>query len=477
MNKTKKNIIYNVTYQILILIIPLITMPYVSRRLGADGIGVYSYSYSIVHYFMIFAMIGFNNYGNRTIAKSRNNKRELTKKFKEIYLLQVITSSIMIVSYLLFVLIFDHKYTLVFLLQSLYVISCMFDINWFFFGMEEFKLTVTRNTIIKIISLFAIFLFVRSKEDVWIYTLILSSSTLLSQIALWPFVNKRIDKSLQIKLDIKSHVKPCFKLFLPVIAVSIYKIMDKTMLGVLSPVEEVGFYENAEKIISVPNAIITAVGTVMLPKMSNLYANSKFDDESKKIIKNTMSVVMFLCLAMGAGIISIGMHFSTFFFGSEFAKSGILIQLLAITIVFLAWGNVIRTQFLIPKERDKEYIISAFLGAIINFVMNLIFIPKYASIGACFGTIAAELSVMLYQTFAVRKELPIKEYVINSIPFMIKATIMLIIIYPFNFIQMNSLYRLIIQVILGCLIYGLLNIKYIYHIISIKDGSFIKTVN
>lgn len=467
MKSLKKNFVYNLTYQILILIIPLITMPYISRRLGADGIGIYSYSYSIVYYFMMFAMIGFNNYGNRTIAKSRDDKEQLTKNFKEIYCLQIITSTIMIALYYLFVIVNNSDYKHIFLLQSLYIWSCMFDINWLFFGLEEFKLTVIRNTIIKILSLICIFLFVKTKNDTWIYTLILSGSVLLSQIVLWPFVNKRVDIKLKFKMNIKKHFLPCLKLFLPVIAVTIYKMMDKTMIGVFSPVEEVGFYENAEKIINVPIAIITAFGTVMLPKMSNLYSKKYEKEKTLNVIEKSITAVMFISFAMTMGICSISRNFSVLFFGENFAKTGILIQYLAVTILFLAWGNVIRTQYLIPKEKDKDYIISAFIGAGVNFILNCIFVPKFGAIGACVGTISAEFFVMLYQTIAVRKELPIKKYLINTIPFMMKSIIMLIIIYPFNYVNMNNLLRLIIQVGLGCAIYGLLNIKYILSIINI----------
>ena len=468
----KKNFVYNITYQILVLLIPLITMPYVSRVLGAEGVGTYSYTYSIVYYFMLFAMLGLNNYGNRTIAKVRDDKEKLSKTFKEIYLFQLITSSIMVLLYIIYIAFLNKNYIYVSIVQSLYIISCMFDINWFFFGLEKFKLTITRNIIIKLSSLVLIFLLVKDHNDVIIYTLILAGGTLLSQLALWPFV-KRYTTKVKIKLkNIKKHIYPCLKLFLPVIAVAIYRVMDKTMIGLFTNVTEVGFYENAEKITNVPIAIITALGTVMLPRMSNLYTKEDKKEEVKRLIERSIIFIMFLSFGMCFGLVAVSQHFSTIFFGQEFAKTGILIIYLAVTVLFLGWGNVIRTQYLIPKEKDKIYIISAFLGAIVNFVLNIIFIPKYGSVGACIGTVVAEFIVMFYQTYMVRNELPIKEYIINTIPFFFKAFIMLIIIYPLNWIEMNGLLRLFIQVILGCLIYGLLNIKYIMSIVDIR-----KTIN
>ena len=458
----KKNFIYNIIYQMLVLILPLITVPYVSRVLGADGIGIYSYTYSIAYYFMIIAMLGLNNYGNRTIAKVRDDREKLSKEFCSIYAFQLVMSVMMVAIYLIYIIVFDNQYRLIAFLQIMYVISSIFDINWFFFGMEKFKLTITRNTIIKVVSLVFIFLFVKTPSDVWKYTAILSGSTLFSNIVLFSFLPKYIKI---VKIDVKDvfrHFKPNLILFLPVIAVSIYKIMDKIMLGVFSTVKEVGYYENSEKITQVPLSIITALGTVMLPRISNMLYNKK-EDEVKSIIAKTMPFVMFLALPMAFGIIAVSKDFSLIFFGSEFEKSGYLIQLLSITIIFLSWGNVIRTQYLIPKERDKEYVISAFLGAIINFIMNYIFIPKYNSIGACIGTITAEFVVMFYQSWVVRKELPLKEYIQSTRRIFINSVIMFIIIILVGKIFTNNIIiKVIVQVFVGIHIYILLNIKYIF---------------
>ena len=188
----KKNFIYNIIYQILIMILPLITVPYVSRKLGADGIGIYSYTYSIAYYFMIIAMLGLNNYGNRTIAKARDNKENVSKEFCSIYAMQLITSTLMIVSYYIYACIFNVKYRQITILQSLYVISSMFDINWFYFGIEKFKLTITRNTLIKVLSLILIFSFVKTPNDVWKYTVILAGSTLGSNLILFSFLRKYV---------------------------------------------------------------------------------------------------------------------------------------------------------------------------------------------------------------------------------------------------------------------------------------------
>lgn len=461
MTDIKKNFIYNVAYQLLILIIPLVTMPYISRVLGANGIGEYSYTYSIVYYFMMIAMLGFNNYGNRAIAKARDNKKELSKTFKEIHLLQIITTSIMCLLYLIYIIISKRSLFVITACQSLYLLSCMFDINWFFFGTEQFKLTVTRNTIVKALSLILVFLLVKKENDVWIYTIILSGTTLLSQLLLWPFIHKYTEP-IKIKItDIKKHILPCIKLFLPVVAVSIYKIMDKTMIGIFSNVTEVGYYEAAEKIINVPISIITAFGTVMLPRMSNMVSKSKEPNKTIKIIEVSMSIIIFLSAAMMFGLITVAKNFSAIFYGEKFIQTGYLIIYLSITILFLGWGNVVRTQYLIPNEMDKEYIVSAFLGALVNLIINLLFIPRYGASGACIGTIFAEFIVVVYQTYSVKKYLPIQRLLRSNYPFFIKAIVMFSVIYWFNYIPIKPIYVIVLQILGGIIMYVVLNLRFI----------------
>lgn len=467
MSSPKKNFIYNLIYQILILIIPLITAPYLARVVGVKGVGIYSYTYSIVYYFMLLTLLGVNNYGNRTIAKARDNKDKLSKTFWSIYLFQLLMGFIMLVIYLTYILLFDNKYKIYAAIETLFIVSAMLDINWLFFGLEEFKKTITRNTFIKVGNIILIFLLVKSQNDLWKYVLIMAGMTCLSQLILWGFTKGKIFFVRVKWKDIIKHIKPNLILFIPVIAISLYKIMDKIMLGGLTTVTEVGYYENAEKIIGIPMTLITALGTVMLPRMSNLVVKGD-KEQAERYISKSIYFVMFLSFAMCTGLMGVGYHFAPFFFGKEFQKTGMLIMMLATTLPFLSFANVLRTQYLIPKEKDKIYIKSVFLGAITNLILNLMFIPIYKSIGACIGTIAAEFAVMFYQAMAIRKELPIKEYAIKSIPYLIKAIIMLAVIYPFNYIHMSSILRLIIQVGLGCLIYGLLNIKYILNIIDIN---------
>lgn len=463
----KKNFIYNLSYQILIMILPLITTPYISRVIGAEGIGIQSYTYSIANYFVLFAMLGINNHGNRSIAMVKNNQEKLNKTFTSIYLIQAVMSIIMIVFYIIYIIFFVKSYKIIFVIQLSYIIGALFDINWFFFGMEQFKITVTRNTIIKLMSVMSIFIFVKSENDLYLYSLILALGTLISQLILWNFIGKYV-KFTKVKFDdVKEHVIPMLVLFIPAISVSIYKIMDKIMLGSMSTVTEVGFFTNSERIISIPLGIITALGTVMLPKMSNLLSNGK-NKKAQKYIKLSLKFSMFISIGSMFGLIGVSGNIVPAFLGKGFDRCVDVVSLLSVTLLFMAWANVIRTQILIPKKKDKVYIVSTLLGAIVNVIINTLLIKDFGAIGATVGTIFAEATVSIYQTLMIRKELNIKGYLKDIIIFMIAGIFMFLTIKYLGYILGSSLLVGIIQIFIGGIVYFVVNIIAIITINRIK---------
>ena len=185
----KKNFIYNIVYQILIMILPLITAPYIARTLGDEKLGIFSYTYSVAAYFALFAILGLNNYGNRTVAKIRSNRKQLSATFWEIFSMQASLGIVVCIVYILYVVFLCKENKGIAFFQLGYVIADAFNINWLFFGLEKFKLTVTRNIIIKICSVLAIFLFVKNPQDIYLYTVIMMGASVLSQaVVLWPFV-------------------------------------------------------------------------------------------------------------------------------------------------------------------------------------------------------------------------------------------------------------------------------------------------
>ena len=449
MSSVKKNFAYNSAYQILIMILPLMTAPYIARVIGAEGIGIYSFTYSIAFYFSMFIILGLNNYGNRSIAMVRDDPEKLSKTFWNIYATQFMMAVLVIAFYCIYLFCFvNPAYFTITAIQAIFLLAYAFDINWFFFGVEQFKLTVTRNAIIKLITVVCTFIFVKSSEDLWLYTLILALGMFFSNLILWLFLKRYIYFSKPEWKEMKSHIKPNLVLFIPVIAISLYKVMDKIMLGAMSSMTQTGFYENSEKIINIPQGIITALGTVMLPRMSNLAAKGD-KKNSQRYMNLSMEMVMLLACALCFGIAGIAPIFAPIFFGEAFRVCGELISYLSIIILFLSWANVIRTQYLIPQCQDREYIASVFLGAVVNLIINLTLIPKYGAFGAVVGTIFAEAAVALYQTVIVRKELPIGKYFVNSIYFLFIGIAMFGIIRFIGVKLGESIFTICIEIIAG----------------------------
>lgn len=422
----KKNIAYNFTYQILILILPFITAPYLSRIIGAEGVGIYSFSQSIALYCTYIAMLGLNNYGNRSIAAVQENEKERSKVFFEIYFMQLIMFTISIAIYVAYVIFFSVDKVAA-KLMIIWVISSMFDINWFFFGMEQFKITVIRNTCIKILTVICIFIFVRDSTDVYRYIVIMAMGTLLSQCCLWPYMKKFVHYEKPTLSGILSHFKPNLKLFIPVIAASIYTMMGKIMLGYMTDMQEVGFYENADKIIKMIQSLIVAVGTVMLPRMTALFAKSK-DQEGGKYLDIAMEAVLIYVSVAIFGVISVADIFTELYFGPGFEKTSILLIYLIPTVLFFGIGNVLRTQYLIPKKLDKIYINSALIGAVLNLITNWILIPMFNSVGAAISTLFAEISVCVYQFYMVRQDVKIRKYILGASSYLLSGLIMYVIL-------------------------------------------------
>ncbi len=459
MKSIRKNFLYNVVYQLLLIVLPLITTPYVSRVLGVDGVGTYSYTYTIARYFVYFAMLGVQNYGNRSIAAVREDPEALSRTFWQIYGLQFLCAAISTVCYFAFVQIANRTYYWISLIQGVYVLSAILDISWFFFGLEEFKITVTRNIAIKLGSLACIFLFVKGEGDLWKYTLIMALGVFLSQGYLWLYLRRFVRWSRPAARAVLGHLRPALVLFVPVIAVSLYKMMDKVMLEAMSSITQVGYYESAEKILNIPLGVITALGTVMLPRMSNLAAKGQVE-ESKRYIYSSILFAVFLACAMLFGIAGIASDFVPIFLGSEYLPCVGLLWMLAPTIFFLAWANVIRTQYLIPNHHDRSYIVSVVLGAAVNLLVNVLLIPSMAAMGAAVGTLCAEGVVCIYQTLAVRKELPIGRYLRDTLPFLaIGAGMWLLISWLSSRISGAAL-ALVAEIAIGGAAYLLLSAVY-----------------
>lgn len=451
LSKLKKNLTYQTVFQLLNTCIPLITSPYLARTLGATSQGVFSYTQSIVNYFVLFAMLGVTNYGTRTIASCKKEKNECSISFWNIYVFQCSTSLLAMIFYLLYIVFVCKENYIIACIQVIYLLGALIDINWLFFGVEKFVITVKRSIIIRIISLIFIFVFVKSPNDLWIYTIIMAGSTFLSNIVLWVYVKKIIYISDFKKISITGiieHIKPNLILFIPLLAMSIYHIMDKTMLGILSTYEQTGFYYNADKVINIPISIINGVGTVMMPRMTAL-VEAKNERESEKLFYYSLEIIIVASTAMTFGISAISSEFVPLFFGKGFEPCIYLIMALSPVLIVKSLSQTARMQFLIPTHKEKIFIESVLAGAIVNFFVNFFLIPLWGAMGAVVGTLVAETVTCGWQYFKMRKMTPLGDILLKLVVYIVIGLIMFWLIRIIAFLPVNSILLLCMEVIVG----------------------------
>lgn len=453
--KVIKNYLYNTSYQLLLIVLPLITTPYVSRTIGAEGIGTYNYTNSITQYFILFGCIGLNLYGQREIAYYQNNIKKRNNTFFELIILRFFTIVISLVVFY-FTCIKISSYSTLFLIQTMDIIASVFDISWFFQGLEEFKKIVTRNFFVKTICVILIFTFVKSPDDLYLYVLSYSLTLLLGNISLWFYLPKYLRHVEFENINIFRHIKPAVTLFIPQIATSLYTILDKTMIGALSNNSEVAFYTQAQVLIKTFLALLTSLGTVMLPRVSNLFKEKQFK-EIKKSLMQSFNFVFFLAFPMTFGLMALSFNIVGWFFGPGFERVIPNLIIIAPIIIFIGLSNIMGTQYLLPVGKQKAYTLSVSTGMIVNVIFNVLLIPVFASIGAAFATVIAEMCVAIVQYYFIRNDFSFAKILADNYKYIVCSIVMFIPACILSVLFRSTIINSLIVVFIGIITYfGLL---------------------
>lgn len=450
--RTGKNIIYSSIYEILVVVVPLIVSPHISRALGVEGIGIFSFSIAVANYFKRASMLGAAKYGSRSIALVNNRPIERRNIFWTVYSVQFCATAVCILMYSGYILLFARN-NVPAILQYIYIFTSLFGVEWYFQGREEFGITILITTICKIAYLIGSLTLIRDRKDVHLYIVLFSLSHLVPSMICFGIAIRR-EKFLKPKADrLKSALKGMVILFIPVIAVTVYKSMDKLMIGILSDTSYAnGIYENAEKILHVPIAFISAVSAVLMPRMTVLFRDSD-EKKANQLIFRTIKYSALMSMGCAFGLAALSTMFSVIYWGQEFRGCGELLTIFAISIPVMSFAEILRTQYIIPRKKDKIYIVAVSSAAVINLIINLALIPRIGAKGAVIGTITSEGAVCIYQAFKVRNELPIFKYVLQYSKFIIPGAVMYTAIcYLINFMS-YSVIHLIELVMIGGMIY------------------------
>lgn len=450
--KIIKNYLYNVFYQLFIIIAPLITMPYISRVLGPTDVGINSYTNSIVQYFILFGGLGVSLYGNRQVAYVRDNRQQLTNTFWEITLMRAVTMGISLLVFYIF-LFFNHQYQQAYLMQSLLIWASLFDISWFFQGMENFRVTVLRNTLVKLGTIILLFTCIKGPQDLIKYILILSLSQVLGNLTLWPYLHNYIDGFHLRQLRLWQHLGPSIALFIPQITTQLYLILNKQILRFTVNVQASGFYDDSDKIVKMLLAIVTATGTVMLPHVANSFI--KGDKTSvRHFLYKMFDFVSCLAVPLMFGIAAIALNFAPWFFSNKFAAVGPLMMIESLVVLLIAWSNVIGVQYLLPMHRNRDYTLSVTLGALLNIIISVPLIMWLGINGSMVATVLSELVVTAYQLWVIRHEIIFSKLFQNIGKYLVAGGIMFIVIFGMNMKLIFNWRLLLIEIIIGILIYG-----------------------
>ena len=449
--KVALNYLYSSFYQLVLIIVPFITAPYLAKTLQPTATGINSYVSAVVQLFSALGMLGINNYSIREVAYARNNKSDLTKLFSELIIMRVILLIITSVIYIVYALFSEYK--IYFFIQFIAVFSAFLDISWLYMGLGEFRVTVARSLIVKVVNLISIFTFIKSPKDLGLFMIFSSIYTVIGNSILYFGVKNKINKPDFRKINIKKHFIPMLKLFLPYAASLIYLQIDKIMIKYLSPnIQDVGFYDQAERLVKIPLALITALSSVMLPRVSNEYKN-KNNENVKKYVESSFSFSMYMAIPLMFGIFSISYTMIPWFFGTNYNGVIPIMMIICPIILFISLSSVCGNQYLTAINDTKTLTISYCLGATLNLIFNTILIPLLSGKGAAIGTVIAEATVFLTQYMVVKSIINRKVVRTNFFKYFLCGLFMFLICNSIGLYLKPSATTTILQVVSGVLSY------------------------
>lgn len=388
MKKIVSNILYQGVYQVLKILLPIVTVPIVSKALGPEGIGTFNFVTSIVNMFIMACGLGLATYGTREIALVQDDKKQLSKKFWELEWFNSITVFVVLLIYLSVVSFLDNR--IFYYVSILSIFGSLFDITWFYRGVEDFKKITLADGLIKIVSFVMIYVFVNQKDDLIWYFIIQTSNVLLSQLILWMFIFKYINFVKVSFKDVFKHLRPSISYFIGKIAIRVYTDLNKTVLGIFSTTTMVGYFSNSLQVSTIFRTLIGTFDAVLLPRVTNL--TSKNGNKMLQVLSYAINFQLFFSIPAMFGIMATNKQIIDWFFGPEFEFIQHTTPWLAPLVIITPLGLLILRLYLIPRNQIKSYNLSVIIGAVVSIITNLLFTPIFH----IWGTIAA---ILISETF------------------------------------------------------------------------------
>lgn len=452
-NSLRKNASLNIIKNLMGLIFPLITFPYVSRVLGPDGVGKVNFAGSVVGYFILLAMLGIGSYGTREAAKLRNDSIALSNFVKEIVLINIV-STLFSYSIFLIVLFFPRfsEYRTLLLICSFSIVFTCLGLDWLYMAMEDFAYITIRSIFFQFVSLVLLFCFVRDKNDYSRYALIGVISAVGSNICNFFHARKYISIRPLQNFNIKKHLPPIFTMFLMGLSVNLYSSVDVTLLGLISGDEQVGIYTAATRINTIVISIITAGSAVVLPRLS-FYKSENSEEQFRALVQKSFCFLVLLSIPATVGIFLIAHPVILLLCGEKYFSSIVVMKVMSCIIFLLSFTTFVGVHVFIPLEKERITVVSLLLGVLINCLLNLIVIPRFQALGAGLASIFSAFVVSIIQFSFVKQYLLCRETVICLFQAIFSSTCMFILLRIILNLQLGNLVGLIISIVIGAVSY------------------------
>jgi O-antigen/teichoic acid export membrane protein len=456
-----RNYFYNTILTLTNILIPFITIPYITRVLDPEGLGTVIFTNSVVQYFVLFAALGMDLFATRELAAIRDNKSLLKTRFISIQITKTVTAFATYIVFVFFAFFYGGRYLKLYFIQSLAILNVIIDISYFFRAIEDFKKITIRNLFVRLIGVVLLFVFVRRPSDFYIYALITVGTTVLGNVVMWllipkDIINLKVHSKVSFKNYFKYNLTNSLKLFIPLVAIQIYVVLDKTMVGILSNESEVAFYDMSQRMVKLALSIVTAIGPVMIPKMSNLI--HKGNEEWKIYVRKVLDFVTYSSILIIVILIITSKDFVPLFFGVKFLKVRELVVYIVPIILLISWSNLFGMQLFVPMKKESYLTLSVVSGALTNFTLNLLLIPRYQALGAVIATVIAEFSVTLVQIILARKIISLKTIFQGKWKHFISGLITFTVLLIISRIQINVIAKILLEITTGIIVYMLIEL-------------------
>ena len=451
----KKNLLYSFIYELIIAFYPLFLTPYLSNVIGKSGVGIYSYTYSIVGIFLLVCQLGVNTCGTRAIAQSRDDREDMTKTFKSIFCIQLFSGIVSIFVYVILFIVIDNQYNFYFMLLLPFLIGQCIRISWLFLGMEQLQVILLRNVLIRVISTLLILLFVKSESALPLYCIIMSLSYLIGDISVWPKAAKHLSPYMPSWNDLKQYIKPMVIMFIPIAALRGAYYIDEVMLGFLRDTDSVGIYENTYKVINMPLQLYTVLANVLTAQASHLVATNK-QKENQAYIINSIDLSSALMIPIIIGLISVSNELIPWYMGKQFLASIEVMHILPWVLIFSGINNILRTQYFIPMHQDNKYISTVLIGVLTNITLNAVLITKFSYNGVALATVLSEALITFLSISWVRKDMTLSASFRNFPSYLIFSALMAFTVRCIGNAMGAGYVTSLIQIILGGMMYALM---------------------